>query len=474
MAQIENKETEYFDSIASERPKWLKRAAYFHNELRKYVKFLVAENSSILEIGCETGEFLAFLNPKQGLGIDCSKNLIDMARKNFPALEFKVGEMEDINKLGICEKFDYVIVNNAIGYVGDIQNALCQLRKICRPDTRVIVIYYNYLWEPLLKIAEAMRLRMRRPLQHWFSNRDIENFLYIADLEVIKKNNYVLAPFYIPFISGFLNKFFSNTAFFRKLSLIQILIARIPEPRKNPEEVSCSVIIPCRNEKGNIEQALLKIPRMGKKTEVIFVEGHSNDQTLAECERVKNKYKDMPIKVFVQDGIGKGDAVRKGFAEAEGDVLLILDGDLTVSPEELPKFFDALVCGKGEFINGSRLVYKMEKEAMRFLNILGNKFFSNMFTFLLEQYIKDTLCGTKALWRDDYKRIAKGRKYFGDFDPFGDFDLLFGAAKLNLKIIEVPVHYRQRSYGVSQISRFRHGWLLLKMTVFAMNKIKFI
>jgi glycosyltransferase involved in cell wall biosynthesis len=262
--------------------------------------------------------------------------------------------------------------------------------------------------------------------------------------------------------------------FFWKLSLNEILVARPLITRKKPEETTCSVIIPCRNEKGNIEQAVLRTPDMGKHTEIIFVEGHSQDGTLEECQRVKDKYPKKDIKVLVQDGTGKGDAARKGFSYAKNDVLMILDADLTVPPADLPKFFATIVSGKGEFINGSRLVYQMEKQAMRFLNLIGNKFFSRAFTYLLEQRIGDTLCGTKVLWREDYMRIAAGREYFGDFDPFGDFDLLFGAAKLNLKIVEIPIRYRGRTYGATQISRFRHGLLLFKMALFALWKIKFI
>jgi glycosyltransferase involved in cell wall biosynthesis len=180
-----------------------------------------------------------------------------------------------------------------------------------------------------------------------------------------------------------------------------------------------------------------------------------------------------PITLLHQgDGIGKGDAVRKGFAAATGDVLMILDADLTVPPEDLPKFFEALTSGKGEFINGTRLVYPMERQAMRTLNHLGNKFFSLAFTWLLEQRFRDTLCGTKVLFRRDYERIAANRHYFGDFDPFGDFDLIFGASRLNLRIVEVPVRYRERTYGVTNISRFRHGWLLLRMCLVAFRKLK--
>ncbi|MBI5740385.1 MAG: glycosyltransferase [Nitrospirae bacterium] len=462
---------EYFDSVAAERKKWKKRWAYYQKELEKYLRFLIPPGSSVLEVGCGTGELLAGLDTGRGVGIDISPRMIDAAGKNYPHLEFQVGDLENLQ---VKEKFDYVVLDETIGYVEDIQLAFTELQKVCGPETRLIVVYYNYLWEPVLKFAERMSLRMKRPLKHWLPLDDISNLLYLSEFEVIKKGYRFLLPVYVPFISVLFNKFLANMPFFWKLSVNEVLIARPVERRKSPDEVTCSVIVPCRNEKGNIEQAVSRIPDMGAHTEIIFVEGHSQDGTLAECERVKDKYASRDITVLVQDGKGKGDAVRKGFSQAKNDVLMILDADLTVPPEDLPKFFDAIARGKGEFINGSRLVYQMEKQAMRFLNLLGNKFFSRAFTYLLEQRIRDTLCGTKVLWREDYNKIIAGREYFGDFDPFGDFDLLFGAAKLNLKIVEIPIKYRDRTYGTTQISRFRHGLLLLRMTFFAMWKIKFI
>ncbi len=461
--------TSYFDSVAHERVKWRKRGAYYHKELEKYLRFLIPSHSSVLEIGCGTGELLAALNPDRGLGIDISPKMVGVARENFPNLQFEVGDLENLQ---IEEKFDYVLLVEVIGHVDDIQLAFKELQKVCKPETRLIIVYYNYLWEPVLKFAEFIGLRMKQSLQHWLPLEDISNLLYLNDFDVIKKGYRFLLPIYIPFISTFLNKFLANMPFFWKLSLNEIIVARPLGTRKKPEETTCSVIIPCRNEKGNIEQAVLRTPDMGKHIEIIFVEGHSKDGTLEECQRVKDKYPQRDIKALIQDGKGKGDAVRKGFSSAKNDVLMILDADLTVPPEDLPKFFDTIVSGKGEFVNGSRLVYQMEKQAMRFLNLLGNKFFSRAFTYLLEQRIRDTLCGTKVLWKKDYLKIVEGRSYFGDFDPFGDFDLLFGAAKLNLKIVEIPIRYRERTYGTTQISRFRHGLLLLKMAVYALWKIK--
>jgi SAM-dependent methyltransferase len=462
---------QYFDSVAGEREKWRKKSAYYHEELEKFLRFIIPAGSSVIEIGCGTGELLNALEPVRGLGIDISPNMVAIARSKFPHLQFEVGDSEDLR---VEESFDFVVLVETIGHFDDIQAALSQLHKVCRQDTRIVIVYYNYLWEPLLKFSEFVGLRMRHLLQHWLPLHSLENLMYLSDFEVVKKGYRFLLPVYIPFISPFFNRFLARMPFLWKLSLNEVIIAKRMGCRKPPSDVSCSVIVPCRNERGNIEQAVRRIPEMGRSMEIIFVEGHSDDGTYEECERVKAEYPQKDVTVLVQDGKGKGDAVRKGFSHAKNDILMILDADLTVSPEDLPKFFNAISLGKGEFINGSRLEYQMEKEAMRFPNLLGNKFFSWAFTYLLEQRIRDTLCGTKVLWREDYDKIIAGREYFGDFDPFGDFDLLFGAAKLNLKIVEVPIRYRERTYGTTQISRFRHGILLLQMTLFALKKFKFI
>jgi len=397
--------------------------------------------------------------------------MIEVAREKCSGVEFRI---DDFEALQTDEKFDYILLVNVIGFVDDIQASLNGLKKICKPDTRIIIVYFNYLWQPILKFAEWLGMRMKRPVMHWLPPQDIRNILKLSDFKTVRAGYQILMPLYIPVISTLLNKIIVKMPFFRKLALNEIVIARTCERKEDEDTTTCSVVVPCRNEKGNVEDLVKRMPGMGKHTEIIFVEGHSKDETLSECYRVQKSYYDKDIKVMVQNGEGKADAVRKGFQEAKGDVLMILDADLTIPPESLPKFFEAIVSGKGELVIGSRLVYQMEKEAMRTLNLLGNKFFSTMFTYLLDQRIRDTLCGTKVLRRRDYEKIVEGRGYFGDFDPFGDFDLLFGAAKLNLQIVEIPIRYRDRTYGSTQIDRFRHGWLLLKMTVFAMKKIKFI
>lgn len=463
---------EYFNKHADSRDKWKKKNTYYHTEIKSLLKFLVPENASVLDIGCSTGDILADLKPSRGVGVDISSKVIAIAKEKYPQFDFREA---DVERLDLDGKFDYIILTDVIGFFDDVQQALSQLQKYSHSRTKIIVTYFNYLWEPVMKTAEKLSMKMKNPINNWLTRQDLDNLLYLSDFEVVKKGGRLLFPKRIPLLSSFFNHFLAKLPLFRNLCLVNFVVAR-PNPmaqalKPNP---SVSVVIPARNEKGNIEAAVKRLPVMGSRTEIIFVEGNSNDNTWEEIQRVKNAYPNFDIKIMQQDGKGKGDAVRKGFDAATGDILMILDADLTVRPEELPKFYHAIATGAGEFINGSRLVYQMEDQSMRILNIFGNKFFSMMFSWLLDQRLKDTLCGTKVIWKDDYEKVKAGRAFFGDFDPFGDFDLLFGAAKLNLKIVDLPIRYQARTYGATNISRFRHGWLLLQMCFFAMKKIKFI
>ena len=460
----------YFDARADERDYWKKRNWYYHKTLEDLVDFLVPDGETVLEIGSGTGELLSLLSPKHGVGIDISQKMIDIAKKKYQQYEWAVMDAEE---LALGERFSYIVASDLLGYLHDVESFFQRLRKISGEKSRIVITYYNYLWEPILLFAETLGLKAKQPRQHWLSDRDIENLLYLGGFEIVKRGKKMLFPAYLPFFSAFINRFIANLPVVNRLCLIQYAVAR-PIPH-DVRDYSVSVVIPARNEKGNIEEAVRRLPQFGSYNEIIFIEGHSSDDTFGEIKRVAEKYAGKwNIRFAVQKGRGKGDAVRLGFSLAKGDILMILDADLTVPPEDLPKFYDAIRSGRGEFVNGSRLVYPMEKQAMRFLNVLGNKFFSTMFTWLLDQRIKDTLCGTKVLFKKDYEKIAASRSYFGDFDPFGDFDLLFGAAKMNLKIVEMPIRYKARTYGATNIDRWKHGLLLLKMTAFAMRKIKFI
>ena len=463
---------EFFDHYAALQSVWRLRNRGYHANIRRLTQFYCQPGSTVLEVGCGTGDLLAALEPSAGVGIDISGEMIQRAQEKHPELTFYRMAAEEI-ELG-DQKFDYIILSDLVSFLYDIKLVFERLRKFCHPDTRLVIHSYSRLWQPLLVTAEKLKLKYPQPLLNWTAPEDIANLLYLAGYDTIYTHKHILVPQQIPLLSNFFNRYVAHLPGVRHLCLTNWVIAspvNLPVAYGRP---TVSVICPCRNEAGNIEQIAARLPALGSRTELIFVEGHSQDNTLDQCHRVKEQFPNQNISVYVQPGKGKGDAVRLGFSKAGGEILMILDADISVNPEDLEQFYVAATSGRGDLINGSRLVYAMDPKAMRFLNVLGNKFFALLLSRLVSQPIKDTLCGTKVLSRRNYERIARGRVYFGDFDPFGDFDLLFGAAKLNLKIVEIPVRYRQRVYGTTNISRFADGWLLLRMCRLAASKLYFV
>jgi len=468
------KRINHWDRVSAFKADAKRPGAYYHQLLARFYRFLIPPEKSVLELGCGHGDLLAALQPKLGVGVDFSGEMIKAAATKYPQMHFVCG---DAGRLPFETTFDVIILSDLINDLWDLQAVLENLRSLCHPSTRIVLNFYNSLWRIPLGIVKRMGKGADTLEQNWFSPHDVENLLDLAGFEAIKNHARILFPVKLRWLASFFNRFLVHLPVIRWFGLTYFIVGR-PTPGPNAEttnrEPSVTVLVPARNEAGNIENILKRLPSMGSRTEIIFVEGNSTDDTYTVIEKTIPKFPAQECRLYRQPGKGKGDAVRCGFEEATGDILMILDADLTVPPEDLPRFFNALTSGKGEFINGVRLVYPMEDKAMRFFNILGNKFFSAAFSWLLGQPIKDTLCGTKVLYRRDYRDIAANRKYFGDFDPFGDFDLLFGAAKLNLKIAEMPIRYRFRTYGDTNIDRWRHGWILLKMVLFAARKIKFI
>jgi SAM-dependent methyltransferase len=461
-----------YDKMSAGREGWLRKAGFFHSEDLLYLKFVIPEGSRVLELGCGTGHLLAALKPSYGIGVDFSPGMIAQAQSAHPELTFLQGDIENPDFVAsLPGPFDVILIVDTVGVLEDCQTFFESLHSLCTRETRVVVAYFSHLWYPALKTTEWLGLRMPQPPQNVFSPKDVQALVSLADFESVKSEVRLLSPARMFGLGRLLNRFVAPWPGIRALCLRHYTVCR-SLPRNDDKIKSATVVIPARNERGNIEPAIRRIPAFSDELEIIFIEGHSKDGTWEEIQRVIAAYPDKVIKGMQQRGKGKADAVFTAFDVATGDVLMILDADLTMPPEQLPSFWRAIRSGKGEFINGSRLVYRMEDEAMRFLNLIANKLFSIIFTWLLSQRFTDTLCGTKVLRRADYLRLRAGRSYFGDFDPFGDFDLIFGASKLNLKVVEVPVRYANRTYGETQISRFRHGLMLFRMVFFAFRRIK--
>jgi len=467
----------HWDAVAR---RWQRRRGLggaYHRRLERVYRFLVPAGSRVLELGCGQGDLLASLAPAHGVGVDFSAEMVSQARQRHPGLHFLEADAEAVEQVLAGERFDAIILSDLVNDAWDVQRLFAQVRRLAAPQTRVVLNLYSRFWE--LPLALAQRLGLAHPVlpQNWLTLDDVENLCELSGLRPIRRWQEVLLPLPVPLLAPLCNRLLVRLWPLNHLALANFLVAR-PAPEPLAEEPVVTVVVPARNEAGNVAAIFDRVPEMGAGTDLLFVEGHSQDDTFAAIEREIAARAALPggrrARLLRQPGRGKGDAVRAGFAAARGDVLMILDADLTVPPEDLPRFYEVIRSGAGEMVNGVRLVYPMEKQAMRFANLLGNKFFSLAFSWLLGQRIKDTLCGTKVLHRRDYERLAANRAYFGDFDPFGDFDLLFGAARLNLEIVEVPVRYRERTYGTTNIQRWRHGWLLLQMCVFAAGRLKLV
>lgn len=463
----------HFDWV-SQHDRLPRRAqAGFHAAIADLLRQMIPAGSTVLEAGCAHGELLRALRPSRGLGLEISDGMLRAAQAATPADRACEYRLADACSFRSAERFDYLVLDFLAGYLPDVEEALENLKHSAHDRTRLCITSVNHAWTPILWLGQALGMVTKQPASNWLSSSDLRNLLELSGWEVVHQSTEQLLPLRIPLLSGFLNRFAVRLPLIRHFGSTVYLVARPRGPISKPE-LTCSVIVPARNEAGNIRPALDRIPVMGAGTEVIFVEGNSRDDTWEVIQREVAAYRGpLRVRAIKQPGKGKWDAVRTGFAQATGDVLVIQDADLTAPPEDLPKFFSAISTGAAEFANGSRLVYPMEKQAMRFLNLLGNKFFAHSLSYVLGQPIKDSLCGTKMLLRSDYERIMARIAVLGDFDPFGDFNLLFGASLLKLRIRDIPVRYKDRTYGETNISRFRHGWLLLKMTSFGLLKLKF-
>jgi ubiquinone/menaquinone biosynthesis C-methylase UbiE len=460
----------FWDQFCRESSGWQPLRTFYQKRLAEIYRFLIPPGMRVLEAGCSRGDLLAAVSPSYGVGVDLSPAMIAAAKARYPELHFMEG---DAQRIDLGTEFDYIICSDLVNDLWDVETLLKNFARHCTPSTRIVLNTYSRVWELPRRIAEKLGL-VKKPLtQNWLMTSDVENLLYLANFDLVRIGREILWPVPTPLIDTIFNKFVVKLWPFDFLALVSILVAR-PMPNGNLPDTKVSVVVAARNEAGNIPAIFDRVPQMGSGTELIFVEGNSSDNTFEAIKAEIARRPEVDAKLYKQPGKGKGDAVRTGFQQATGEVLMILDADMTVPPEDLPRFYEAWQSGKADFVNGVRLVYPMENRAMRFFNLLGNRFFSMAFTWLLNQSIKDTLCGTKVLSKLNYEVIVANRSYFGDFDPFGDFDLLFGAAKYNLKIVDLPIRYAERTYGDTNIQRWRHGVILLRMALLAMRRIKFI
>ncbi len=454
---------------AGMRERWVTRNSYYYKLMRRMIAFLVEPGKRVLNIRSQTGFFLDAMRPSKGVGVELTEEMVAAAKEVRPSHEYHACLPEEFT----CdETFDYILLND-LGDTVDIQKTLLHLRQFSSRHTRIIIYTYNHLWEPLLRFGDCVGLRMPQPEMNWLSEGDVQGLLHLSGYEPLKAYRSILCPKYMPLLAPLLNGVIAKLPLINQLCMSKMIVARPVLESIPAESLSVSVVIPCKNEAGNIADAVRRIPSLGRSTEIIFCDDKSTDGTADEVRKMQGLFPEKIIKLVEGPGISKSKNVWTGFGAASGDVLMILDADLTVMPEELPYFLEVLASGRAEFVNGSRLVYPVPKEAMKGMNMIGNKCFSVLFSFILGQRVKDTLCGTKVLWRSDWERMRPLVGTWGIFDRWGDYELLFGAAKLNLRIVDLPVHYQERIYGVTKMTKvFSNGLIMLRMCFFGWIKLK--
>jgi hypothetical protein len=469
--QQNQSQRDIFDRGAADRERARARHAYYYETLRERLRSIVEKDSRVLCLRSDTGQYLEWVEASRGVGVEIAPKLTEIARERHPQYEFHT--VESVERLEVVGPFDYILIVDSINEFFDVQETLEKLAHLCSEKTRLVIVFYSFLWQPLARLAQTTGLKREQPMQNWLSLPNLSHLLNLGGFEVVRRYRSLLWPFRIPLISGFLNGYLAKLPLIEKLCLVHTVIARPRTGLDTAGEATVSVVIPCRNEAGNVEAAVTRTPEMGAGTELIFCDDRSTDGTAEEVKRMQQAFPERRIRLIEGPGINKAENVWCGFDAAENDLLMILDGDLTVPPEELTKFYRALVQGRGEFINGTRMVYPMRDQAMRLANIFGNKLFSLAFSYILGQDVSDTLCGTKALWRDDFQRLKLLRGSWGVEDRWGDYELIFGAATLNLAHVDLPVHYMERTYGETKMtSRLRNAGVMLRMCLAAFTRLR--
>jgi hypothetical protein len=459
----------HYDRASAGRSAYIAGHSYYYEQINRLLRFIVEPGKRVLLVGCLTPDFLEVVRPSVGLGVDYCAKHVEIAKQRFPHLQFR---SHDDYRIGGDEVFDYVIITDVNDQVDPIA-ALRTLRLAMHNETRVIVDNYNHLWEPIIHMAEYFGLKYPRPLQNWLSINDLRNILALCDLEPLQVHRSVLLPKKIPLLSSLINGFFARLPGIQRLNMVNLIVSRPVPPRMAPRDYSVSIVVPCRNEVGNVAAAVERIPDLGSHTEIIFCDDKSTDGTADEVRRLQKLHPERDIKLYEGPGVCKALNVRTGFNRAGGDILMILDADLTTMPEELHYFYEVIASDRAEFVNGSRFIFPMEGVAMAPLNVIGNRFFSWLVSTAIGQHVSDTLCGTKVLWRRHWPAILALTSLWGTNDRWGDYDLLFGAAKLHLRIVDLPVHYQERMSGVTKMTgRFRNALIMLRMCSAALLKFR--
>lgn len=362
------------------------------------------------------------------------------------------------------ETYDYIIFYESLNYEGDLYSIFRKLKKIIHRDSKVFVIEINPFILFLLKILSRVGLLVPDFKRNMLHLSDLENLVNIFGFDIVDKGYRFAVPFKIFGLGDVINSILPRVSLLRNFCFGQYIVFRLHPLEAGKQNLSCSVVVPCHNEEGNIADCIARIPNFGAWREIIVVDDGSTDRTKDMVKKIMRGRSDIRL-ISYEKNCGKGYAVNIGWQEAKGDVFMMLDCDSTTPPEELALFHEAMEYG-AEFVNGTRVIYPREKNSIPFFNRLGVTFFAHLISWITQKRISDTFCGTKVFLK----------KYWNCFQIkeflWGDWDLFFTAARYRMKMLELPVHYKTRKHGVTKMRPVKHGIILLLKSVEGLRVVK--
>ncbi len=368
------------------------------------------------------------------------------------------------------KKYKTIILTDLFEVSTDILELLSMVNKLLGKDGIIVICSINQKWNRILNLFERLNLKDGNQKRLFINSTIVLNIAKVTGLEFVTQRNKQIFPFRMLGLGSLINNILEILFFPFSFGIRIYSILNQQEKFNEEKKYSKSIIIPAKNEEKNLKPLLNQIPELEEDHEIILAIGDSEDKTYEVAKEIKEaRCWPFEVKVIKQTGKGKANAVWEAVEEASKEVIIILDADISVNPETIVQFNSVIDTGKASFVNGTRLIYGMESGAMRIVNNLGNRIFQYIVSIIIGQKITDSLCGTKVFFRKDFNKIKLWKELVQMKDPFGDFDMIFTAGYFGLKILEIPVRYQARVYGVTQIKRFRDGY---KLIIYLLNSIK--
>tara|TARA_B110000977_G_scaffold125183_1_gene160299 strand:+ start:1495 stop:2904 length:1410 start_codon:yes stop_codon:yes gene_type:complete len=452
----------YYLKNKESRENFLKKKNFLFDEISKALNYLINDSNYVKFFCCGNSSIVNKVNSKNIYINEINNTFINSLTKS------EIKKEDEINK---NLNFDHIVIAD-IEHQKFITKNLIDLNEKIDNECRVIVLSKSIFWSTLINFYKKIK-NIGPDKNNFLPYSNLRKIFLNTNFEIVKNEKIIFFPFQFSLLTKFINQIFRFPVlnFFCMINLT--VLKKVQKKNYQAEGKKISFIIPCKNEGGNIKFFYEKIINSTINAEFLFGNDNSSDNTLDEIKKLQQAIPNKEIKIYDGPGVCKSENVYKGINLASGEIILIYDADLTVSFDDLVNSINLLLKTDADFINCTRMIMPQQKNAMKFLNFYGNLFFAFLFSILFKQKITDTLCGTKIFFKKDWEQIKKYNNTWGAKDLWGDFDLLLGAYKNNLKIVENPISYTDRKEDETKMTGIiKNSIRMLIITFVAYYKLR--